>query len=142
MRDKGKRGKVKANASRTTPHIGDPGSNAPAHLSTDHQHPTFSFKHVDLNNYLLQEWEKDELKQFVKQLRMMEGMTWLDVKRHSGLRWKTLDVATLKCSVPDYIPEEQTLAEFRVSGEMRIMGYREGAIFCIVWFDRGHDVTG
>ncbi len=139
---KGKHSRLAHGNARTTGRFGAIASAVESQGSTDHLPPTFSFKHVDPNNYPLHEWEGDEIKQLVKQLKMMEGLTWLEIKKHGGLRWKALDIKTLKCRVPDYIPKEQTLAEFRISQEMRVMGYRDDTIFCIVCFDRGHDVTG
>ena len=126
---------------------------APASLeqvaSTDHLTPTFSFKHVDDANYMLHEWEKDEIRQLVARLKMMEHMTWHLIKASGGygkssggLGFKPLKLQTLHCRVPDYIANQHTLTEFRVSSKMRVMGFREGGVFSIVWFDRTHDVTG
>lgn len=140
MSGTGKQGKPRSAAARTTRRIGDPGAAVP--VGSDQQHPNFSFRHVDTNNYLLQDWEKDEIKQLVKRLILLEQLTWHGVKTHGGLRWKTLDTSSLRCAIPANIPEEQTIAEFRVSQRMRVMGYRQDRTFYLVWFDRNHEVTG
>lgn len=148
MAERGKKTRFKHDNSRVTKRIG---SGAPPQEpeSTDHLNPTFSFRHVDPDNYLLRHWEKDEIGQLIERLKMMERMTWLQIKASGGqgrssggLGFKPLNLKTLRCRVPDFIAEEHTLTEFRVSQKMRVMGYRDGATFCIVWFDRSHDVTG
>jgi len=149
MPDKGKvkHSRLAHGNARTTGRLGAVASEVEAQGSTDHLPPTFSFKHVDPDNYPLHEWQKLELKLLIEQLRMMENMTWLDIKKSGGygpksggVGFKPLNVRTLRCHVPERL-RGVDLTEIRITQRLRIMGFRDHATYCIVWFDREHDVT-
>ncbi|MBU3205110.1 hypothetical protein [Clostridium algidicarnis] len=105
-------------------------------VSTDALTPVFSFKYTDKSKWTLSEWKDVELTGLLECFKTMGNLTWSQVKSHSGLRYKPIDsypsVGRLKT------PYDMTVCEVRVCGKKRVLGFREGNIFFLLWFDRGH----
>jgi len=101
--------------------------------------PLLSFKSVCGEHYQLCEWKKEELKGLVNTFKTIENLTWGDIIRHDGLKYKP-KIEHTATPLPCDFPEDASLSELRVSRKCRILGYRTGNIFNIVWFDRNHEV--
>lgn len=96
-----------------------------------------SFKNVCDRHYQLSEWRKEELKDLIKTFKTIEELTWNEMPHHLGLNYKT-NIEFISSLLPqDFLPEAN-LSEMRVNRESRLLGYRTGNIFNIIWFDRGH----
>lgn len=102
------------------------------------EYPTFSFLHVCDNHCRLSAWQGQELIDLVNTFKKMESLTWVEIARHSGLRFKKIEGYT-KPLPPDVSPEV-TVYEVRVCEVKRLFGYRINNIFRVLWFDREHEV--
>lgn len=101
-------------------------------------HPVFSFRYACNNNCLLSDWHGKELDELIDTFKTMESMTWNDLLKHKGLRYKAIDKYTKQ--LPVNVSPDVTLCEIRVCQKKRIFGFRAGNIFRIIWFDRKHEV--
>lgn len=106
--------------------------------STDNQTPLFSFRCVCKTHCQLSEWEKTEIKSLISTLQKVEGLLWRDIKKHQGLDYKPVDKVAYK--LPSSVPPDATIEELKVNKQRRLVGYRSGRIFNLVWFDRVHGV--
>jgi hypothetical protein len=98
--------------------------------------PVFRFGSADDNNWLLHDWQKQELKALIKCLKKMEKLVWSHIRRDTGLRMTKLKNVKPPC----YLSPDIELYEIRVTQEQRIHGYLMDNIFYLVWFDRDHSV--
>lgn len=105
----------------------------------DKETPLFSFKWVCDNHCLLSDWQNKELEQLIKKIKMFESLTWIDLKTHNGLNYKPID--NYIYPLPENVPPDSTIHEFKVDAGKRVMGIRDGRIFKFVWFDRQHEVV-
>lgn len=94
------------------------------------------FSSCDENKLRLHEWQKNEIKQFIKTVKKLEGMTWIKAKADTGFQIKTLRDIEL----PKYLSLDITLQEIRVTQKARLHGYYFDGNFHILWFDNNHDV--
>lgn len=106
--------------------------------STDDINPVFSFKYTDPNKWQLSEWTSLEIDDLFKFFKLMESLSWKQVKMHSGLRYKNID------GYPNInnseVSEDVSICELRICKVKRIHGFRSGNVFCVIWFDRDHSV--
>lgn len=136
-----------------------PGTPKAAPLAYDRSkdHPFFCFKHVDTSTreqykFVLNEAEAKELLDFACK---MAGLSWLDIEQMatgSGKKRRPLHhdqpVDTIEmCAQNDLIRREldttigdRPLFRFRLGGEKRLWGFRDGQVFHAIWFDREHGV--
>lgn len=115
--------------------------------STDSEHPSFSFKHIDNNRYRLSEWNPQEIDDLTYALRKIENLTWFQIKTQGsrksggsvGCGFKTISNPP---RLPESISEDVTISEMRVCQKKRIFGFRlpSSPIYCLVWFDRNHSI--
>lgn len=106
--------------------------------STENQAPLFSFRCVCETHCQLSDWEKAEIKALMSTLQKVEGLLWKDIRRHQGLNYKPLD--SVAYQLPPNVPPDATIEELKVDKRRRLIGYRSGRIFNLVWFDRNHEV--
>jgi hypothetical protein len=68
----------------------------------------------------------------------MESLKWRDVPNHQSLEWRPAD------NLPDLsglgVPPDATIHKVSVCKKKRLYGTREGQMFCLILFDRKHDV--
>lgn len=107
--------------------------------STDNETPVFSFKHVCENHCQLSEWQKQELSILIGTFKAMENLCWKDVRKSAGLNMKPV-TDSIVYSLPHSVPSDATIQEVKVDDGKRLFGYRAGRVFCIIWFDRNHEV--
>lgn len=86
------------------------------------------------NKYPLSKLSSEDLKEFVKTAKLLESLSWSDIKFHRSLNYEALD--TLK--PPNNISNDIILHSMRMSKKSRLIGYREKEFFNIVWFDNRH----
>ncbi|APU60257.1 MAG6450 family protein [Clostridium botulinum] len=106
--------------------------------STDNMKPVFSFKFSDSSRWKLSDWNKKEIDDLFKCFKTIESLTWNQLRKHPGLQYKAInnppDIAKLNVS------EDVTICEIRVCKVKRIHGFRSDNVFCVLWFDREHEV--
>lgn len=100
--------------------------------------PVFSFKHVSENHCLLSDWQSAELIDLIKMFKTMESLTWNQVHSHKGLEYKQIN--NPKYPLPKTVSPDITICEVRACQKKRVFGYRIDNVFCVIWFDRNHEV--
>lgn len=100
--------------------------------------PVFSFKYVSENHCLLSDWHGNELIELIEAFKIMESLSWNQVLTHSGLRYKKID--KLARPLPRTVSPDVAICEFRICQKKRVLGYRMGNIFRVIWFDRNHEI--
>lgn len=111
---------------------------------TNKERPSFRFAWADPNKHCLHEWGGPEIEQFMKSLAKIERLTWQQIissggQGHSsgGTGYKSIPGYELP-DLPRQVPPDVEVHEMRVDKTKRILGYRDGAVFNLIWFDRTH----
>ncbi len=94
------------------------------------------FGSCDDNKLVLHDWQKSEIKQFIKTVKKLEGMTWVKAKSDPGFQIKTIK----NKKPPKYLSQDISLQEIRVTQKARLHGYYFSGHFHILWFDNNHEV--
>ncbi len=71
-------------------------------------------------------------------LYQLSQLTWSQIKaspRH-GLGYEKIDRNAIKSSIPIHIKDDVNFIAFRFCGMAPMVGYRDGAVFYIIWLDR------
>ena len=113
--------------------------------STDGERPSFRFTYADQNRWLLSDWTSSEINDLIQGLKRIEKYTWEQIKGQgskkrgesvgTGYKW-----ITSHPELPALVPDDAKLSEMRIDNTKRIFGFRAGAIYYIIWFDRDHSV--
>lgn len=112
--------------------------NGLSHVSTQQEHPIFSLQYLDKNDYSLGACTKEEKAAFADTLVRLSQLTWAEITqspRH-GLGYEKIARNSIHAPIPAHITEDITFIAFRFYGKAPMVGYREGAIFHILWIDR------
>ena len=99
---------------------------------TNAEYPAFSFEKLR-KKYSLETFEKNQKLSVLKVITQLSQITWADIRRQSACYYETIKKRGLKVEIPSFMTDDQGLISFRTSGSDRIIGYREGKIFYIVW---------
>lgn len=82
-------------------------------INYDKEKALLSFSYADDNKFKMSEWlRKNDLNDLIKCFKKVESLTWNDIKKDSGLRYKSIDDITHK--LPQNLPEDVELKEIRV----------------------------
>ncbi|HBQ26025.1 MAG TPA: hypothetical protein DD791_06500 [Syntrophomonas sp.] len=135
----------KSNKIKSAAHKASKGSKIPQEATrvknpvtnNDNEAPVFSFKYVCRNNCLLSEWQATEISQFIQRLKLLENLNWKDIKTHSGINYKPVD--NYVYALPASVPPDSVIHEMKVDKKKRLLGFREGRVFCFIWFDKNHN---
>ncbi len=109
---------------------------ADAAESPQHQPPLFSLRHLR-RDFSLSDCTQEEKAAFADTLHKLSQMTWAEINtapRH-GSGHEIISRDAIKSSIPDHITEDVNLLAFRFHGKAPMIGYRDGAIFYVVWID-------
>lgn len=99
-----------------------------------------SFTYLDKTKWKLTEWNSEELKDLIETFQTIESLDWNEIQSHSGLRYKQLHNPP-KVNNDKISPDSMArICEMRVCPRKRIHGFRVRNIFCLVWFDKDHQV--
>ncbi len=101
--------------------------------SNDDKYCTLKFSMCD-NKYPMYELSSNEIKEFVNFAKKVEGIQWKNIKHVNGLKYEVLH----NFQAPDNISNDVVIRSMRLSQKFRIIGYRDGEYFYIVWFDNKH----
>ncbi|WP_409286245.1 MAG6450 family protein [Pontibacter sp. G13] len=108
-----------------------------------------SLRYVQDEYECFSDWEKVEMKNFWNFLRKVHDYTWQQVynqagkRNKSGLAYTPLDRGLFKfSSFLENLSEDVQIFELRVSGKIRVHGFRVKSVFYICWLDREHRITG
>lgn len=129
---------------RSSPHIPSPAATPFSH--SEEEYPSFRFGSRDENKYCLHEGTKQETELLFKAFAKYERYTWNQVRSSGGqgqdsggIGFKPVSSSALP-GLPSEVPSDVRIHEMRVNKKMRILGYRVGAVFYLVWYDREHDL--
>lgn len=115
-------------------------------------HPTWKFEQIEIDgDFSLNKCSDLTIRKIILALKGLEGMTWHDIafathdsknksKHHSiNLEKLTKDGkrAYSKKFNDETRPEE--LFSIALNNLMRLLGYREGSSFYVIWIDPNHD---
>lgn len=96
--------------------------------------PSISLRYTN-PNYCLTKCDKDEQAAFANQIYSLTRMTWAQIStspRH-GLGYEKIE--QLKNLLPADAGDANAIA-FRFSGKKAMVGFRQGGVLNVVWFDR------
>lgn len=81
--------------------------------------------------------DKQQKAAFSDKLHQLSQMPWVEIRRSSrkALGSETIDQRAIKDTIPDDITEEVKLIAFRFWDKARMVGFRQGQTFHIVWLD-------
>ncbi|MEM1170231.1 MAG: hypothetical protein AAGJ08_14410 [Cyanobacteria bacterium P01_H01_bin.35] len=93
----------------------------------------------------MSDWNSSEINDLIQGLKKIEKYTWAQIKTQGskkpgssvGTGYKLISSHR---SLPENIPKQIKLSEMRIDEKKRIFGFRLGAIYYIIWFDREHSV--
>lgn len=103
------------------------------------RHGKIIFKNVNHHNKCkISKWQGNELTSLIDCFKKIESLTWDEIFKDDGLNWERN--ANIAIQLPTNFPTDAKLYSMRVSKKMRIYGYRSEEYFCIIWFDRNHEV--
>lgn len=110
--------------------------------NSDEKQAYIALKYFDKNFECFSEWSKDELACFSNFIDKINNLTWNDIKRHTGLRYKMIDNAKglPENSIKEKISKDISFYELRVSQKARVVGFSQNAVFFICWLDRNHRI--
>lgn len=105
--------------------------------STDREKPIFSF-HSLQKDYCVTDCEQNEKASLAECLRKLSNFCWMQLKndKRHGLGCEKIARNAIKAPMPTSISEDTTFLAFRFHGKAPMVGYREQAIFHILWLDR------
>jgi hypothetical protein len=99
--------------------------------------PVFSLRYLE-GEYCITKCEKDDQAAFALKLLRLSKLTWSQIQsqdRHK-LGYEKIARDAIKESIPKFITEDVNFIAFRFSGMKPMVGYRDGAIFYVIWLDR------
>ena len=87
------------------------------------------------SKYPMHELNSTEIKEFIAFAKKVESVQWKNIKRINGLKYEVLN----NFSAPDSVSKDVAIRSMRLSKKFRIIGYRNGEYFYIIWFDNKHE---
>ncbi|MBF0623483.1 MAG: hypothetical protein HQL82_01620 [Magnetococcales bacterium] len=109
--------------------------------STNQERPVFSLIHLQ-PRHALNQCNKNEKAAFADTLHQLSKMTWGQIQqapRH-GLGSEIISHSSMRVGIPPVITPEVRIIAFRCHGQAPMVGFRDGAIFHVVWMDRDFTV--
>ena len=109
--------------------------------NSDLEPPVFCLRYLD-KKYGLDTCDKDERAALASTLNKLSQLTWSQLRlapRH-GVGYEIIDRSSFRVAIPQHITEDVNLIAFRFIGKAPMVGYKDEAIFRIVWLDRSFGV--
>lgn len=106
-------------------------------IPPEQQPPVFSLRYLE-GEYCLTKCDKDEQAAFALKIHRLSKLSWSQIQsqdRHK-LGYEKISRDSLKVPIPKFITADVNLIVFRFSGMKPMVGYRDGAVFYIIWLDR------
>jgi hypothetical protein len=100
-------------------------------------YPIFCFKHLHNGEFGIDACNENEQAAFVKRLHKLSQMTWQQIStahRH-GLGWEKISQSSIRAGKPRHITPETDFLAFRFQGLAPFVGYRNLAVFHILYID-------
>lgn len=103
----------------------------------DLEPPVFCFRYLD-KTHGLDSCDKDEKAALASTLHKLSQLSWNQLRlapRH-GVGYEIIENNSFRVAIPKHITEDVHLIAFRFSGKAPMIGYKDEAVFRIVWLDR------
>lgn len=130
--------KISLPGSATGTRIQQPATNVFEQLN-QLNHPVFCFRNIH-RNWSIEHCQTQEQADFINRLFQLSQMTWHQIqfagKENRGS--EKFDINSLKAPLPANITEEVSLLGIKFSGNKRMIGYRTGFIFHVVFINHNH----
>lgn len=101
----------------------------------DTLYPAVSLRYLK-SSHCISNCTKDEQAAFANRIREMTQMTWAQIKQAPRHGLGHEKIAQLKHKLPSGAPDDAHALAFRFDGKKPMVGFRDGNIFYVVWFDR------
>lgn len=123
---------------RATPGAGNIGPRVAQPSSKDGETPIFCLKHL-IKGFHLSDCDRAQKEDFVDRLVLLSKVTWGEilVAGRKGFGTHQIPRASIR-SVPSTIPQDAVILSLRMNERGRLVGFREEAIFHIMWVDPLH----
>ena len=106
-------------------------------LPQEQQSPLFSLRYMN-KDYSLSQCTKDEKAAFADTLYKLNQLTWSEINacpRH-GLGHEKIARSSIRSPIPSHLKDDVNFIGFRFCGMAPMVGYRDGAVFYVIWLDR------
>jgi len=104
------------------------------------EHPIFCFRYLSQEKeYSLSSCQKEQKAAFADTISKLSLLTWQQINssgRH-GSGYEKISKDSMKPSIPSHITDDINLIAFRFCGMAPMIGYKEDAIFRVIWLDKG-----
>ena len=97
----------------------------------DYDHPEFGWTKVEIIHFL---------RKIVQALQSYEGLKWHDVKKKPHCHYWGLDKIPTECyaRLAERQIDIEELFQIGLGNKPRIIGYKTGSIFYLMWYDPDH----
>lgn len=112
-------------------------------VSDDDQRPHFSLVHMVRGSHCLESCDGDGRAAFASALWRRSQLTWAELRQagRGGLGYERIPRDSIRVPVPSSVtPEVDSFLSFGSGGPMRLIGYRTGVLFHVIWFDTSFEV--
>ena len=106
-------------------------------LPPEQESPLFSLRYMN-KDYSLSQCTKDEKAAFADTLYKLNQLTWSQINacpRH-GLGYEKIARSSIRAPIPSHLKDDVNFIAFRFFGKAPMVGYRDGAVFYVIWLDR------
>jgi hypothetical protein len=103
----------------------------------EQQKPVFSLHYLN-RDFCLSACNRDEKASFADAMYKLSQITWNEVicsHRH-GLGFEKISRDAIKSTIPEHLTDDVRMIAFRFHGKAPMVGYRDGNVFHVIWFDR------
>jgi hypothetical protein len=110
-------------------------NDAPTYSQFDY--PIFCFKYLHQGEFGVESCEVHDQAALLKRLNKLSQMSWQQIntaQRH-GLGWEKICQSSVKAGIPGHITPDVDFLAFRFSGLAPFIGYRNLAVFHILFID-------
>nr|MDP2190784.1 hypothetical protein [Rhodoferax sp.] len=112
----------------------------PPTSKTEPQYLTISLRYIRYS-HCISGCDDSETRSFADKVRILTGKLWTEINgmpRH-GLGFEQISRNSLQVAVPEHLTDDVNIIAFRFSGLKPMIGYRDGPVFYVLWFDRAFD---
>jgi hypothetical protein len=106
-------------------------------LPPEQESPLFSLRYMN-KDYSLAKCTKDEKAAFADTLYKLSQLTWSQINacpRH-GSGYEKIARSSIGAPIPSHLKDDVNFIAFRFFGKAPMVGYRDGAVFYVIWLDR------
>lgn len=113
----------------------------PSESNPDFRCPDFCFHHT-VPGYTVEGCSDQDKIALIEAIWKRSRLTWIEIRMRSRTQLGTEKIhpSSIRKAIPSGITEDSYFLALRFGQAQRIVGYREGSVFHIVWVDPKHEV--